>query len=202
MRTQEITIFTFEELTPEAQQRAIEKNRNINVNFKEWSEPIIEKATDTANTAGFTVKTIYFSGFWSQGDGAMFEYTGLEGETLKNEFIDGLNLSAMRKNWLKNNIHTSAGGRQFGHYYHENSCSHRIYWEIDNGDIHYSSPFYNWLESYAGQFEEFIIEKYKNLCGDIYKNLSNCYDELTSDECIKETLIANEYEYTEEGDLY
>lgn len=202
MRTQEITIFSFEELTPKAQQRAIEKNRDINVNFENWSELIIEEGTKTALAAGFTIKQIYFSGFWSQGDGAMFEYIGLEGETLKNEFIEGLNLSDMRKNWLKDSVYASAGGRHSGRYYHENSCNHSIYWEIDSADLQYLGPFYDLLKSYAEQFEEFIIEKYKNLCRDIYKNLSNYYDELISDECIKDTLIANDYEYTQEGDLY
>lgn len=195
MRTITTTVYSFDELNESAKQKAIESNYYINVKY-EWYDFIIDdfKIDETE----FNVDKVYFSGFHSQGDGAMFEYDGIS-NSLKDEFIDTLNLSPMRTNWLKNNISVSAKGEQSGHYYHEKSCNHSIYWEIDNGDLHWSTNFYKWLESFEADFEDFIVSRYEDKCIELYKILNNEYDYLTSDEQIIESLISYDYEFTEDG---
>jgi len=199
MRVIETKAYTFDELSEQAKEKAIEKQKQSDGYLDyEWYDCVKYEFEEKAKESGFNYTKSYFSGFWSQGDGAMFEYDHLD-DKLRLEFINQLNLSPMRKDWLINNTCISGKGRQSGHYYHENSCSHSIYWEVDNGDLHWDRTFYKWLESFFEEFEDFIIDKYKDLCCEYYKSLEKEYDWLMSDEQIAEHLIANEYEFNEEG---
>jgi hypothetical protein len=204
MKTIEVNLYSFSELSAEAQQNAIEKTQNSESYLDyNWYESVIEHHKELIQAAGFDVDKIYFSGFWSQGDGAMFEYNSFEGEILLDQYIDQLNLSPMRKNWIKNNIYVSGKGTQSGHYYHERSCSHSINWEVDNGDLHYSRPFYQWLESIGEDFEDFVTKIYIDLAQKLYKALETEYNDLKSDETVKDYLMQDEFqEYTEDGEKY
>lgn len=183
---------------PELLKKVLEKYYDINVEYDCcWFDGPYEKHAEETK---FNVDKRYFSGFWSQGDGAMFEYSGFNSE-LKDLFIDSLDLSPMRKEWLRNNVSVYGKGKQSGHYYHENSCSHNIYWEVDNGDILQGSNLYMWIESFYYEFEDFIIEKYKEECCQLYSDLNEEYDYYTSEEAILETLECNEYEFDEQGNI-
>lgn len=196
MRTIEQKIYSFDELSEQAKAKAIESNHDINL-YEDWYEHIYEDFKE--DHTDFDIDRMYFSGFSSQGDGAMFEYSGISSE-LKDEFIDSLGLSPMRAEWLRNNVYVSGKGIQSGLYYHKKSCSHSIYWEVDNGDLHYS--FYEWLESFSGDFEDFVISKYEDICGDLYSKLSHSCDYLTSEDAIIESINANELEFLEDGSTY
>lgn len=198
---EEVKVYSLEDIksNPELLEKVIEKHRDINVNF-DWWDFIYENFKEY-NDEYFGIDKIYFSGFWSQGDGAMFEYNSIS-DRLKDIFIDGLDLSPMRKGWLRNNASVSGKGVQRGLYYHEKSCSHSIYWEVDNGDLYWDRPLYQWIESFANDFENFIEELYVNLCADLYSTLKKEYTYLTSDESILEALECNEYEFTEDGNIY
>ena len=195
MRTIEKKIYSFTELSEAVQKKVIEDYYNINVNH-EWYEYIYEDFI--SNNEYFEVDNIYFSGFWSQGDGAMFEYSSIKQELI-DEFIDSLELSPMRRRWLENNICVSGKGKHSGHYYHENCCSHSIYWEVDNGDLDWTSNFYQWLESFAEDFEDFVVDKYKDICCNLYRDLEREYEHLTSEDVIVESL--SDYEFYENGDM-
>ena len=199
MRVVETKVYTFEELSATAKEVAIENHRDVNTHDG-WWEPIFEGFTEDANEAGFDVGDIYFSGFWSQGDGAMFEYTTL-GDTLLNEFIDGLDLSPMRKNWLRTQTYAEALGRHSGHYYHENCCSHKVSFEADFG-WGSNINFYNWIGSFEDRFEDFVVTKYKSLCRDLYSQLDKYNNELTRDEAVAETIIGNEWEFDVDGNNF
>lgn len=196
MRTINVDLFLFEELSDDAKKIAIEANRDINVDHA-WYEFVYE---DFEENCIFGVDNIYFSGFWSQGDGAMFEYSSIP-YSLKKDFIDSLDLSPMRKNWLLNNIYASGRGKHSGHYCHEKCCGHNIYWEINNGDLNWDTNFYQWMEGFAEDFEQYVIDKYEDLCRDLYRALEDEYNHRTSDEVVAETLICNEYEFTENGEI-
>jgi hypothetical protein len=194
----ETIAYKFDELSKETQEKAIDKNRDMNVNY-DWWDCTYDDFKEN-NNEYFHIDRIYFSGFWSQGDGAMFEYSSLP-DRLMDIFIDGLDLTPMRKGWLRNNIAVSGYGKQRGHYYHENSCTHSIYWEVDNGDLHYDRSLYQWLMSFENDFEDFVIDYYKDLCLNLYKDLETEYNYLTSDEVIKESLIENDYEFDINGNI-
>jgi hypothetical protein len=194
----ETIAYKFDELSKEAQEKAIDKNRDFNVSFDDWYEFIVEYFKESNEY--FDVDKVYFSGFWSQGDGAMFEYSGIKGQLI-SDFLLTLDLSPMRKAWLNNNAGFYGNGKQRGHYYHEKSCSHSISLEVDNGDVPYGSNFRGWIESFDSQFEEFVIDKYESMCCDLYSTLEKEYNYLTSDEVIKESLIENDYEFDINGNI-
>lgn len=201
MKTVEFKVYKFDELSKEVQDKVINKNRDINVD-DDWHEFVTDDwMEEIIPSKGFNPKQIYFSGFWSQGDGAMFEYDTIS-DDLFNEFVDGLKLSPMRKQWILNNVYFSASGKHRGHYCNEGCCSHSIYWEVNNGDLHYSTNFHQWLISFADDFEWFIRDKYNDLCQDLYKTLEESYDYLVEDRQVAETLYANDYDFTEDGDMY
>jgi len=206
MKTVELKLYKFDELSKEVQDKVLSKNRDINVHH-DWHEFIIEYCiNEEIPSKGFDATRIYYSGFWSQGDGAMFEYDGIKDDML-NKFLDTMligtePLSPMRKQWILNNVYVSAKGRHRGHYNHEKCCSHSIYWEISNTDINYLPNFSQWLESFADDFEAFIIEEYEYICSELYRTLEKEYDYFTEDEQIVETLRMNDYDFTEDGDNY
>jgi hypothetical protein len=206
MKTVELKLYKFDELSKEVQDQVLSKNRDINVE-DHWHEFIIEDwINETIPSKGFDATRIYYSGFWSQGDGAMFEYASISDDLLK-EFVDNIligteHLSPMRKQWILNNVSVSVSGKHRGHYYHEKSCSHSIYWEVNNGDLHWSTTFHQWLMSFAGDFEAFIIEEYEYICSELYRTLEKEYDYFTEDEQIAEALRDNDYDFTEGGNIY
>lgn len=195
MRIIETKVYSFDELNEDAKQKAIESVRDDEFYLDyQWYNNVYDWFIDSNKS--FSVDKIYFSGFWSQGDGAMFEYSGIN---LQDEFIDQLDLSPMRKEWLRNNICTSGKGKHSGHYYHEKSCYHNIYWEIGNGDVHWSSNFGSWLTSFEDDFEEFVKDRYVDLSKDLYRKLEDEYNYLNSDECISEYIELNDIEFLEDG---
>ena len=197
MRVVETKVYTFEELSATAKEVAIENHRDVNT-YDGWWEPIFEGITEEAEQAGFHVGNIYFSGFWSQGDGAMFEYTTL-GDTLLNKFVDQLDLSPLRKEWLRSQTFAQGRGDHSGHYYHENCCSHVIDFEPNFSTY---GNFWEWIGSFADQYEEFVIAEYKSLCRELYSRLEIYNDDLTSDEEVAETIIMNEWEFDVDGNNF
>ena len=60
-----------------------------------------------------------------------------------------------------------------------------------------------WEEPYGftDELEDKITEYVRGLCKDLYRDLEKEYDHLTSDESVKETLIDNDYEFDEDGNI-
>jgi len=200
MRTIETKLFSFNELSEEAKENAIENQRN-NEHYLdyEWWDFVYEDFHQKIKDRGFDITNIYFRGFWSQGDGAMFEYDGLDSKLL-DEAVDSLKLPEWKKAVLKNG-YISGKGRQSGHYCHEKSCSHNIYVESDNG-MQYYDNIESLFDKHHTDIEDYIEEVYVDLCQELYSVLEKEYEWLMSDESISDHLIANEYEFEEDGTRY
>lgn len=197
MKTIEVKQYSFNELSDAAKGVAINNFFDINI-FDGWWDFAFYDFKEKAKQIGFNVDNIYFSGFWSQGDGAMFEYSIYGDSKLWNDFVDGLNLSSMRKNWLKNQGLPYATGKHRGHYYHSNCCSHSI--GVESNVSWSAAPlFNNWIESFSNDFASFVENEYQDLCSDLYKTLMEEYEYLTSKDAIIESIEANNYEFLEDG---
>lgn len=196
MRTIRIKLYKFNELSESAKQKAIESLYNINTGY-EWYKYTTEAFKE--NKDFFDITNTYFSGFSSQGDGAMFEYSGINTDFV-NKIIDSLSLPNWKKKVLKHYIYVSGDGKQRGHYYHENSCSHNINIESNNGAQYYRN-IELLIDSVSSTIEDAIIEKYKELAKELYRTLEKEYDYLTSEEAIIETIEVNDYEFTQDGIL-
>jgi len=191
-------IYTFDELSEKVKEKVIEKNWDINT-YDDWYELILENFK-VDNTNYFEIGKIYFSGFHSQGDGAMFEYNDIYSDLFLDDFLNTLSIPKWKKIILKNCVYISGKGTQSGHYYHEKSIYHSIYIEDKNNG--YYSNINNLIESFSENLESFIIEKYEDLARELYKNLNDYYDELTIKEAIIETIKENKCEFFENGEIY
>jgi hypothetical protein len=179
--------YTFEELSDEAKQVAIEDDRDYHT-FYDWWDLSIEEYKNALSLAGFENAEIAWSGFWNQGDGASFtaninihtlnQWAGLG---LKKSLCDIINEYCCPK--------VSRGN---SHYYHERTCS--IDYDGLSGNCRYAR-----LEEAIDK----VISRIENIrlewCDKIYKGLEKEYDYLTSDVCISESLIANECYFTKDG---
>jgi len=201
MRTDTIStdVYKFEELSKESKEKAIEKLHDCNTDYYDWHDGTTEDAKQIAEILGIDITNIYFSGFYSQGDGACFEgsYEYKKGSVKaikeyapKDEKLHSIaeELFQLQKSHA---YKISAKVVQSGHYNHS-GCT----------DL----TFYRDGESYWGNMivdEEAFTEVLRSFMDWIYKALERQYDYLRSDEAIKETIEANEdWEFTVDGTKY
>ena len=136
---------------------------------------------------------IYFSGFWSQGDGACFEasYRYQPGAVKAirqhapqdrelHEIAETLQ-AIQRRHFFK----ITADVTHRGHYYHE--------YAMDIVVAHGNR------QSVAAEDEQGIAESLRDLARWLYRRLEREYDYQTSDEAGDEAILANEYAFTLEG---
>ena len=196
-RTVRIKIYKFSELNSEAKSKVIKDNCDINTHY-EWNEYIKENFKE--NKEFFDVTNVYYSGFYSQGDGAMFEYQNINRDFIKS-IIDGLKLPKWKINVLNSCLDYTAIGTHSGNYYHNKSVDHNINIE----SIHYYLDYPNiadFIELHSYEIIEIIKDKYEILCDELYNEYKNEYSYLTSDECIKDTIESNNYEFTINGNRF
>lgn len=193
MKKHEVTTYAFSELSEESKKEAVENLYDINVNC-DWFECITENFKD--ENKYFEVTKVYFSGFSSQGDGAMFEYSDIKNELL-HKIINNLK-TTNREKWILKQANIYGNGKHTGRYYHENSCSHTI----DYDCFVYGTRLYEVADKWFSEIESAIVEEYRNVAQDLYRTLEKEYEYLTSEEVIIETIEINEYEFLENGKLY
>lgn len=199
-RTVRTKVYKFNELSKEAQAKVIEKMYDINVDY-DWWKWTIEEQTEDLTEKGYEDVEISFSGFGSQGDGAsltgklnLLKWLENNGNALKiRSSVIGLINSGK--------VHVGIDITRFSHHYvHERSTS-----------VNVSVDFYsNGLISWPDNIEKYLLDKLENylesevirLNKGIYKALEEEYFYQTSEEAIKETIEANEYEFTQDGRLF
>ena len=200
--TTTIEVYKFDELSEESQIKAVEAVQNDESYLSyDWWDSCYECFKDRHGHL-FDIDRIYFSGFWSQGDGAMFEYSFLYEEAWLDLFLDNQkDMSDTRKAMIKRYCCISGKGTHRGHYYHENCCSHSVYIEADVDSCHTNIIDYV-SEDLQEDFEDFFEDYYKEICGELYRTLEKDYEYLTSREAIEEHLIDNDAEFEKDGTRY
>ncbi len=181
------TVYELEEV----KEKAIEKNRFINVDFDDWSDFIIEEWQEKLKNIGFCNPKIYYSGFCSQGDGSCFDNDSyhIDLDLLLNH-VDLTDEEKARLYDLKSELEIKIEVINH-HYNHENTRKIYILHYIDNKDD----------EELIEKFEELLEELRIELCKEIYVDLEDEYNYLTSDKAILETLQANSYYFESNGDI-
>ena len=198
MRTIKTKVYKFSELSDEAKEKAVER-WNQDGPFEGWWEFVEEDAKNIGALMGITVDKLYFSGFWSQGDGACFEgsYEYVKGgaKAVKDETggtdKDLLAIAYGLQDVQRRNFYAlSASVKQSGHYCHE-FCT-----QIDVADNRDNAPW-----QVSDETEEAIKDLLRDFMRWIYRNLEKEYEYQTSFEAVAETIEANEYEFTEAGKM-
>ena len=175
----------------DVKETAIERNRDINLD--DWAyDDVIEFWTAKLDEIGFCNAKIYFTGFWSQGDGACFDNDTCHFDVEK--LLNNLDFSEEEKERiynLKDNFDISIYCKN-NHYYHEKTrCIELEDFFIENEND----------KELLSRFEKQLEDLRLKLCCEIYEALEQHYEYLTSDDAVEETLIANEYLFNKDGSI-
>lgn len=204
--------YTFDELSPEAKKNAIDSNRDYAESY-DWFDPIIEGFTEEMEEIGVTDIDCYFSGFYSQGDGACFTGKVNDNKTfLKAIGINytsvGLGNRAPRKfdaalESIADNIYITIE-RNGSRGYHHNTIFANV--EVDGDeeiqlDLGLGMIIDINLNDVCERIEPTITDWARENSKRLYKNLEKYHDELQSDESIANDLSLSGNEFDEEGNM-
>lgn len=214
--------YSFEELSPEAQENALDNNRDINVDYDGWEDGVTEPFKEEMSEIGIDDITISYSGFYSQGDGASFTSEDIDTRKLfnaigiqSNKSLDMETDDERKKGENKDFYDLLDRMEDVGQLERNRINPEEIRVTIertDNRHVHYNTVRANveiwdepdgWEEpeGFTEELEEKVTEYIRGLCKDLYRRLEKEYDFQTSDESVKETLIDNDYEFDEEGNI-
>lgn len=204
------TLYQFKELTETAQATAIEAYQQQAGEFFDSAEFVYDDAADTADLFGLDIRqrrktskdgsktwydpAIYYSGFWSQGDGACFEgrYEYKRGalaavkadrptDTELHRIVEELQ-HAQAANFYKIIATTEHNGR----YYHSGCMSVAL----EHADDSYRDI----------KNEDDFIQALRDFADWIYKRLEESYEYDTSEENARQYLEDSDYEFTADGE--
>ena len=208
----ETTVYSLDELSDASKEKARDWYREGGFDY-DWFEFVYDDFERVCAILGIRLDTrtvrlygggtrqkscIWFSGFWSQSDGACFEgrYSHAKAAPRKireyaqkdddlHRIADALQ-EIQRRNFYQ--LHAAVSHR--GRYYHEYCMAISV--ERD-------SPTYQDMTPDA---EDAIAEALRDLARWLYCRLEREYDYLTSDEAVDEVITANEYTFTEPGSRF
>ena len=202
-------VYQFDELSDEAKERAREWYRQGNCDDSFWSECTIDAAKEIGKLLGMDIDKVYFSGFWSQGDGACFEGTWRAGdiklEKLKEYAPQDKELQRIGEQLAELAVKYPDGYfrvKHRGHYSHSGCTSFDV--ELPNDqeqELEYDSPEYKALQVELGEDEDSLIELARDYMNWIYQRLEADWEWQNADEQVDENIRANEYEFLEDGQL-
>ena len=197
--------------------------------FDGWYEDVIENFESKLKNLGLEDIESRFSGFWSQGDGASFtanvrdvekflkhaiklksgkwfDYQKEEKEEKEEDEIESL-ISGFEELGINSKIIPLTPDdfwinikRDSSRYYHENTISADL--DVDEPvegrdlDASQRKEFNAWLYSLENSITKWAREKSKEL----YSELENEYDSITSDKAIQEWFDSMCYEFTRDGE--
>lgn len=175
MRKVSLKVLTFNELNEAIQKTIIENFRDINVDT-EYNEPLFDKWKETLESMGFENPKILYSGFGSQGDGACFTCERIDFEKYADGKYKELDL-------------TGKITHQYRYYF---ASSTNV--SLDSGE--------NVSSDQHLKIEAEIEAERTRIGNQIYVELETLYYQLISDEAVRETIQANEWEFLPDGKMY
>ncbi|SOK58832.1 Phage protein [Yersinia phage fHe-Yen9-03] len=180
----------FNELNAEQQAAAIEIHRDINVDHQDWHEYV--KCTHHSNleAVGFDGVESAYSGFWSQGDGASFTASSLDIEKFLRSQKRWTYYRVLHEMIRINELWVKVV-RTTHRYCHENTTQAELHGEHYLNLTPRQEKFYEELEK---EIDAYIT----NAGQEYYSALNTSYNNMTSDEEVKESIIANEMEFEED----
>jgi len=196
----------FNNLPARVRDEILDNHRTFNVDHLDWWDSVYDDFKLDMDAIGIEVHRMYFSGFWSQGDGACFEGRVYSWE----DFLASLGRKDPALITLADHSHWKFGVEHKGRYYHENctrfdSClatldCHDAYDEEDFASVF--SPYKSEIQTAAWMaliadykredLEQEFTEAFKDHMRALYNRLEVEYDHLTSDESVLEALDAND----------
>lgn len=190
MREELTKIYKFNELSDAAKEKAREWYRN-GLEFDN-PEHTINDAKKIAALFGLEIEDIYWSGFYSQGDGACFtgryEYKKGSLKAIKAECPNDTDLhkivERLQYEQARYFFAITAKISHRGFYYHS-GCM--------DIDLQHCQNKYQ-------DVDKFDTDLFRNFADWIYKRLENEWDYQNSNEAVDESIICNEYEFFSNGE--
>ncbi|MFC0318697.1 MULTISPECIES: hypothetical protein [Olivibacter] len=204
-----LTLYTFGELEPMVQEKVIEDNRYINTGDNFWWQDSVEYFVLLSNTIGVQAEPdkIWFSGFYSQGDGTAFEAAidimalvdGVRSERWKETFpclelpfeapeMDRRVLDLLRNGRVDFRAGTKATRNS-------NAISLRSIYSLSS-DMHREHVN---ISKELEKLEAWIDHAVHVLNGHFFKVLTSNFETEIRDEAVKDTLIEHGYLFTADG---
>ncbi len=189
-------VFSIEDVKKDKnlKEKVLQNYHDINVDFDGWYDAVYEKWIEDLKSYGFEDVKIYFSGFWSQGDGACF----ISKDINLSMLAEKLNFSTREINCIKALQEQGYIYSELTHnsnYYHEYSTFFVIY----DG---YTRATWNRLLKIVARLEIAVKNLIIELSKGIFKDLQAEYEYLTSEDAILERLEMNDYEFDENGNIF
>lgn len=221
MRVIELKVYQFDELSDAAKERARAWYRDASAGDNFFAKSVIEDAATVAALLGLDIRqrpvrlmgggtrlepAVYWSGFWSQGDGACCEgewrADAVKRAELKDYAPQDKELHRIADEFAR--IATEWPDARFtvkhrGHYSHENCTEFDFAGfnrEDADGSFRELSPAEEDAANTAG---EDLTEAARDFMRWIYRQLEKAYEYENADEQVDEFIRANEYEFDEEG---
>lgn len=192
----EHTLYEFQEL-PDDVRREICSNWLNNDSW--WSECVIDDAKEIASMMGIDIDNVYWSGFWSQADGACFtgSYSYAKGavKALKADYggdwiKEPLRIAAELQRIQKKYFYKLRSKiTQRNNYYHEVTMNFEIWHDDDQ------------YRAIDDNDEEYLKDALRDFARWIYSYLKKEYEYQSSEEAVSEMCAANNYEFDEKGNL-
>ncbi|WP_323718173.1 MULTISPECIES: antitoxin of toxin-antitoxin stability system [Paracoccus] len=205
----ETTVYRLDELSNAAKDKARAWYRDGGFDY-DWFDAVYEDFQRIAEILGIRFKTrtvrlmgggsrqeprIFFTGFWSQGDGACFEchYAYRKNATAEigcyapqDTTLHGI-ADALQAVQRRNFYQLRAEASHRGHYYHEYCMAISVIRD---------SPTWQAMTADA---EDVVTEALRDLARWLYRQLEREYEYLASDEAVDEAIAANGYTFTADG---
>lgn len=180
----------FNELNEQQKARALDKHRDINVDYDGWCEHITSEYYEKLEALGFEDVESQYSGFCSQGDGASFTASNIDIEKFLRKTKRWSHYRKLHE-FIKINEISGEVKRDHGsRYCHYNTTEVVLSgdWQIDLTPA--QQALYDELQK---ELDDYITEQGKAY----YTDLDKCYYDLISDENVKESIIANDMDFEE-----
>lgn len=188
----------FQALPEAVRNDVLEKRRYWNVDYESWYEHLIDDFKEDMAELGVAVNQVYFSGFYSQGDGACFDGR-IDDKTKLFALPEFAEYAALKEG--EHGLY-SVSWYSRGRYCHEESLnfSFSLNQENEPWERNYDNPLRYQVDKIAyddamalmAKFEPAFTEWVKSKCRELYSTLEEEYDYQTEDEQVIESLIAND----------
>lgn len=182
--TREYKVFKFNELSEKVQEKVLDKFRESQLSYYDWWDSCYEWFHEQLAEVGLACKTFYFS---------LDRDRNIEAVDL--HFTDIAKFVESVQAGVKKSILDAADLtiNSTVHYRH----------------VHYKIDTYNGIPDrcpHLNKFLDSLIDRCNDKLGDILHNfltqLEKEEEYLTSDECIKEHIDCNDYEFLENGEIF
>lgn len=218
-KTIEVEVFKYGELSESAQQKA--REWYIECMDYEWWDSVYELAIEDGYEKGFCIDKIYFSGFYSQGDGASWVGQVDVRQWLETHEKDSIGLSAWCQLIQEDVVTRHVKVDQISsHYSHENTMRFSDVLDdegVEDDDlmqlpsIFKGMPVHHLFDIIATDDDcpikttegltQAIEESAKAYARDIYQRLREEYEYLCSEEMMIDHFECNDYYFDETGRL-